>query len=249
MRIISVCLATYNGERYIKDQIASILKQLGEADEIIISDDNSTDNTISIIKGFNDPRIKIFINNKKNVNHKFEMVTNNFQNALINCSGDLIFLADQDDIWLNGKVESVSGMLNKFSLVLTDCKIVDENLKVLNDSYFSLNSSKKGINANLKKNAYLGCCMAFRKEILDIALPFPNVPHDIWIGLIAEYFSDDVCFLNEPFLLYRRHGGNLSPSGEKSTNGLYFKISYRLNIVVKLIKRIIKAKYENITVR
>lgn len=95
--MISVCMATYNGEEYIKEQLESILCQLGEMDEIIISDDGSTDNTLNIIESYNDSRIKIHINTGK---HGFVY---NFENALQKAKGEYIFLSDQDDIWLPEK--------------------------------------------------------------------------------------------------------------------------------------------------
>ena len=97
--MISVCIATYNGEKYIKQQLLSILKQIKVNDEIIISDDHSTDKTFNIIKSFNDTRIKFFLNNKG------KGYTRNFENALEKAHGDIIFLSDQDDIWIDNKVE------------------------------------------------------------------------------------------------------------------------------------------------
>ena len=90
--MISVCMATYNGEKYIEEQLKSILSQLGENDEVIVSDDSSTDNTLAIVESFNDVRIKIFPNNK------FHSPIFNFENALKQATGDYIFLSDQDDV-------------------------------------------------------------------------------------------------------------------------------------------------------
>ena len=115
--MISVCMATYNGERYIKRQIDSILYQLGEDDELIISDDGSTDRTLEIIKKYNDSRIKIYEHIKKAELSKvkklrnFYYATSNFENALIHSRGEYIFLADQDDIWESEKVTSTSSCL------------------------------------------------------------------------------------------------------------------------------------------
>ena len=95
---ISVCLASYNGEKFIFDQISSIISQLAEKDELIISDDSSTDTTLSIIKGFNDHRIKLFPGNT------FYNPVYNFENALKQSAGEVIVLSDQDDIWLENKL-------------------------------------------------------------------------------------------------------------------------------------------------
>ena len=115
---ISVCMATFNGEPYILQQLISILSQLGEEDELIISDNGSSDKTLSIIESLNDPRIKIF-------NYKYLSISGNFENAIKNANGDLIFLSDQDDIWMDGKVESFRNALKCASVVLSDCVIVD----------------------------------------------------------------------------------------------------------------------------
>ncbi len=100
--MISVCIATYNGEKYIRPQIESIIVQLDPGDEIVISDDGSTDDTLNIIASFADDRIKVFDHSrdkKQKVKYSFEHVTRNFENALRHAKGDLIFLSDHDDFW------------------------------------------------------------------------------------------------------------------------------------------------------
>ena len=100
MSKISVCIATFNGEKYISSQLDSILNQVVPVHEIIISDDMSTDNTIEIIKNCNNPIIKIFINKER------LGVAKNFENAIKHANGDFIFLCDQDDIWLKNKTQT-----------------------------------------------------------------------------------------------------------------------------------------------
>lgn len=240
--MISVCIATYNGEKYIKEQLDSIISQLDKDDEVIISDDGSTDDTIHIIESFEDSRIKIFnhIPNKK-IKYKFDLTTRNIENALFKAKGDHIFLADQDDIWEKNKIEKIIPLFKKYDLILHDCSIIDDSKKVLHSSYFKLNKSKIGIIHNLIKNSYLGCCMAFKREILKKTLPFPTspIPHDIWIGLIAE-LKGNVFFSDEKLIQYRRHENNLSPSSSKSNNPFYFKLKYRFFILKNLIKKLFK---------
>ena len=98
--MISVGLASYNGERYIREQVDSIIAQLDSIDELVISDDGSTDGTLDILASYNDPRIHVYHNEE---NHG---VNGNFENALKHSQGDYIFLSDQDDVWLPGKVEA-----------------------------------------------------------------------------------------------------------------------------------------------
>lgn len=230
--MISVCMATYNGEKYIKDQLLSILKQLANNDEIIISDDLSNDKTIEIIESLKDSRIKIFFNKNRGY-------TNNFQNAIQRASGDYIFLADQDDIWVDNKLEIMSKLLLNYDFVVSDAKIVDNKLESLGSTYFELRGGgENGFMNNLKKLKYIGCCMAFRKTILKKILPFPNntefCPHDFWIALISEfYYKTHV--IKEPLLLYRRHGGNVS--SHISSTSLIFKIQFRVYSFFKVISR------------
>lgn len=240
--MISVCVATYNGENYIKEQIDSILCQLSKEDEIIISDDGSTDSTLEILKSYKDCRIKI-LHHKHNTSytHSADYTTHNFENALLHAKGEYIFLSDQDDVWLANKVEVMKTKLQDYGLVVSDCMVVDSRLNVIYPSYFAIHRTKKGIFNNLYINAFHGACMAFRKEILNQAIPFPNsdVGHDFWLGLIATHYYS-VEFINQPLILYRRHNNTVSPSGGKSSYNIKYKIIYRLRTVIELLKRLIK---------
>lgn len=240
MSKISVCIATYNGSLYIKEQLDSILPQLRPTDEILISDDSSRDSTIDIIKSYRDPRIILL------ENQSFRSPAYNFENALNNASGDYIFLCDQDDVWLSDKVESFIPLLNNYDLVVSDCRVVNADLGIIHDSFFKIMNSGKGFWKNFFKNTYLGCCIAFRKEIFSYILPFPpNIAmHDIWIGLVVELRGVPF-FLHKPTSLYRRHGENASYAGEKSKNSIFYKIKYRFNLLQSLVKRqILIKKYE-----
>lgn len=225
---ISVCIATYNGEKYIGEQLQSILKQLAETDEVILSDDGSTDRTLDIVQSFNDPRIQIFNNDS----HYFKW---NFINALNHSTGDIIFLADQDDVWLDGKVKRCVQMLEQYDLVVHDSRIADGNLNVFCNSFFDFYHSGKGILKNSLNNTYFGSCMAFRRNILNNATPFPKtneIGHDIWLGLVAE-MTGKVIFLHEPYLIYRRH--DLSRTNLKQS----LLTRSKRNLIVKLWSRVV----------
>lgn len=231
---ISVCMATYNGERYIHDQLKSILVQLGEDDEVIVSDDGSTDDTINIINAFNDSRVKIF----KNIYQRG--YTSNFENSLMNSNGDIIFLSDQDDIWNSKKVELSLLKLKNFDFVVSDCSVVNRNLDIINYSHFKIRNVRRGFARNMLLPRYVGACFCFRRSVLVKSLPFPKnkllCPHDYWISLIAElYFKVDL--INEPLILYRRHNSNSSTGGEKSSNSLMKKISIRIYTITRLFAR------------
>lgn len=232
--MISVCMATYNGKKYVAEQIQSILLQLGGEDEIVISDDSSYDNTVEIIQQFKDDRIKLFHNRGNSLIH-------NFENALNHASGDFIFLCDQDDVWLPNKIAEMFEVLQTYDLVVSDCMVVDKNLNVIFKSFFQQEASCKGFFKNLYRNSYLGCCVAFRKSVLEYVLPFPKhiAMHDIWIGLSVELHGTSF-FLDKPLMLYRRHGDNASSSSEKSNNSLLYRLQYRSYFIYHLLLRLLK---------
>ena len=241
--MISVCLASYNGATFILEQVVSILSQLGPADELIVSDDGSSDGTQDIILGLKDARVRL-IGGQQRLG-----VVQNFQRAIQAAAGEIIFLSDQDDVWLPGKVEACLAALKSSVLVVTDCRVVDTELGLIHDSFFAFRGSRPGILSNIIRNTYLGCCMAFRRDLLDAALPLPpRVPmHDMWLGLVAETLGP-VTFLATPLLLFRRHGKNASPTyKEKNPFGVMAKLSYRLLLVRLLAARLLKNKIKGIT--
>ncbi len=237
--MISVCITTYNGEKYIKEQLDSIICQINDDDEIIVSDDGSTDATLNIIAEYNDKRIKVFHHDSSLITTKFPLdkPTHNFEYALTKAHGDIIFLCDQDDVWIEGKVKKMVAALNDSYLAIHDCIVTDSNLVTIAESYFKLIRIHKGVISNIIKASYLGCCMAFRKEILNLALPFPKtkVGHDLWLGVIADA-KFNTTLVHEPLIYYRKHDGSMTPSGNKSKYSLYFKIKYRLTIIKEIIK-------------
>lgn len=238
--MISICIATYNGEKYIKDELLSIIPQLSTDDEIIISDDGSTDNTIALIDSLNDSHISII----KNVYHDPDKkpgwnVTKNFENALIHAKGDYIFLADQDDIWMPNKVKECIDALSSSDLVIHEMALFQgDKLEDLHRIHW--NGKFRFRNFLLLKGKYYGCSMAFKKTALQWALPFPDylLLHDYWIGIISE-LCGKVTFIPEPLIKYRLHGDNVSST---SSNSLVEKIWYRLYIICHYIKRVIKLK-------
>ena len=228
---ISVCMATFNGMPFIKEQLSSILSELTSVDEIIISDDGSNDGTIEYIQTLGNPRIYLYLNNFRNVIRNFEF-------ALSKCSGDAIILSDQDDIWYENRVTRMKELLRHYDLVVTDAKIIGADGSLISNSLFDVINSGTGVVKNIIKNTYVGCCMAFNKGILHKALPFPRfIPmHDMWLGLIGELFGQTF-FLNEPLIAYRRHKWNISQTGGKSRNSLLKKIKIRHDLIMSLLPR------------
>jgi glycosyltransferase involved in cell wall biosynthesis len=230
LALISVCVATCNGETYIAEQLASILAS-PRVDEVLVSDDGSRDGTRDVVRQFGDPRLRLIEGPRAGL-------VRNFEHLLGQARGDQIFLADQDDVWLPGKVDRVAEALCHADLVLTDCQVVDGSLKVLEPSFFALRGSRPGLLRNLGRNSYLGCCMALHRRLLGYALPFPqHLPmHDWWLGLVAEAFGT-VRFVPTPLVMYRRHGGNASSTSTRSTTPLSRQLAWRARIAGELAQR------------
>jgi len=231
--VISVCIPTCNGEQYLAEQLASILAS-SLVGEVVVSDDGSRDGTREVLRSFADPRIRL-------VEGPRAGLVRNYEHLLTQARGEQIFLADQDDVWLPGKVELMRDALRSVDLVLSDCLVVDSTLQLLQPSFFATRASRPGLMSNLARNSYLGCCMAFNRRLLDYALPFPqHLPmHDWWLGLVAEAFGT-VCFLPTPLVMYRRHGNNASSTSGQSTASLARQLVWRARIAAGLAGRWLK---------
>lgn len=229
--MISVCLASYNGEQFISEQISSILKQLEEKDEIIISDDGSNDGTIQIIEDINDNRIIFYKNN-------FKSPTKNFEFLISKAKGEIIVLSDQDDIWQPTKLKRLKYFFLKgFDVVAHNCLLIDEKGEMLSgNNHLKL---KKGILNNLYKNSIMGSCLAINKKTLTKILPFPKeIPlHDWWIGLIS-FKHYKVKIINEPLMFRRIHHNNYSTNKYlKSRLSLLDKIKFRFRLLIQVFIR------------
>lgn len=231
--MISVCVATFNGGKYIKRQLQSILIQLRDCDEVIISDDCSSDDTLDIINNIRDKRIKIYEGPQKG------SPINNFENALKHTKGEYIFLSDQDDVWIENKVALCLMYLKQYDCIVSDCIVMDEFNNRISDSFYKLNNTHQSKTYNLiVKNGYLGCCMAFKREILESALPFPSdIPmHDIWIGCIAAY-KYSLKFIPDKLIYFCRNDSNVSTTASKSKYSFLCKLSFRYKIIKNIINR------------
>lgn len=229
-------MTTYNGEKFLFDQLDSILEQTGDFNlEIIISDDGSSDGTLDILKKY--PCIKVITGERLGV-------INNFERSLSFATGDYIFLADQDDIWKKNKLLVMTTLLREHDLIVSDAELINSDGLLLGPSMFNLINSGPGLIKNIYKNTFLGCCIGFRRELLEMILPFPRgIPmHDIWIGCAANMLGS-VSFINAKLVSYRRHGNNLSPTSEVSRHSIIQKVKWRLILVVQLIKLYIKINF------
>ena len=235
---ISVCMTSCNGEKYIAKQLDSILPQLNKEDELIICDDCSSDETISIINGYNDPRIKL-IKNAVRLG-----VLKNFERCIAGAKNDIIFLADQDDIWMPDKVKKMSRVFSenpRITLVLSNARIIDESDKAINSRFFKfycrINIGLIRAVKNILKNNYLGAAIAFRRGITKYILPIPgDVPmHDMWIGILNDLYGRTY-YLDEPLIKYRRHSRNLTSDRH---SGFKQMLKWRLILIRRLFERAI----------
>lgn len=234
MKRISVAMISYQGAKYIEEQLDTILVTLGEEDEVVISDDGSTDGTREILTRYQqqDARVRMIDGPKAGVKA-------NVENALRACEGSYIFLADQDDIWMPDKVEKVMAAFETHGvgLVVHDAIVTDGACReVILESFYSLKGSGAGVLKNIWRNTYIGCCMAFKRELLDEVLPIPNYieMHDQWIGVINDQLKRGTSFIPDKLIKYRRHGNNASGM---SHYGIMRMIRNRVCFVWALVTR------------
>lgn len=240
--MISVCMTTYKGERFREEQISSIQKNIRETDEFIISEDGED---------------VVFLESlKQNGGNLFPLkgpgcgAVANFEYALSHAKGDIIFLSDQDDVWTEDKVETVLKVFEDPSCVMVvhDADLIDGNGKQIGDSFYAIRNSGAGVLKNIWKNSYIGCCMAFRRGLLEYALPFPTsgTLHDQWLGLLAEQMGN-VVFIEDKLLHYRRHEENVSGMQHLPIiNMLYNRVSLCMNLLVRKIRG--KRSYKTYTI-
>jgi glycosyltransferase involved in cell wall biosynthesis len=205
----SVCMATYNGEKYVLRQLQSILDQLSPDDEVIVVDDCSTDRTVDVIKAMNDPRVATYVNDR----NRREVYS--FGRAIALARHRFIFLSDQDDVWLPGRVALMSEALKTALLATSNFEWIDQDehpLRISHDGVRPEDSNRYFKNIAdifIGKTTYFGCAMAFRRELKPLLLPIPDYieSHDWWVALAGNMARSNVHLRDKTFLK-RRHGNN-----------------------------------------
>lgn len=242
MPLVSIAVCTYNGEKYLQEQLDSLLHQTHTNIEIIIVDDGSKDSTMTILNEYktNDNRIKIF-QNEENLGF-----VQNFSKAISLCSGDYIALADQDDIWAKDKIEKFLANIGSNILIYSDAILMDEYGYPLDQQLIRperILLSGKPNKAFFFGNCISGNTLMFKRELVPYLLPIPNVSyHDIWIAFVASSIGT-IDFTEEPLTYYRRHNEQITVHPTKTKNIRYFK--NRLNLKKEEKLRIARLKSQD----
>lgn len=235
MTRVSVAMAVYNGEKYLDEQIKSILSMMHKNDELIISYNESNDNTYEIVKQYErqDSRVYVYLDRESSVE-------SNFNNAVKHCNGKYIFLADQDDVWINNKIDVMVSYFKKYTdvgVLISDGYVVDAKLNINEDSIYKCLRTKTSPLLNLIKGSYLGCQMAFTNKIKQLVWPVPitNPPmaHDLWLGIIGAKYAK-VKLVPEHLIMHRIHNDNCSNNRKMSLgNCLKNRIIFAYYYIVK----------------
>ena len=236
----SIAMAVYNGEKYISEQIESIRKLLEKNDEIVVSYDNSDDNTLEIINNFVsiDSRIRVVFDEGKSVE-------SNFNTAVLNCKGKYIFLADQDDVWINDKVNKMCDYFDnhpKTVVLIGNGYTVDKDLNIKDDLFKLFKVSTNPIH-NFVKGTYLGCQMAFVSKIKDLVWPVrvsPPLPHDLWLGIFSAFYGE-IDLFKDYTILHRLHDNNYTLTSKMSLiNVIKNRILFFNTLVYQFVKNLKK---------
>lgn len=215
----SVCMAAYQGAAYVAEQVRSILAQLGPGDELVVVDDASRDATAEVVAGFDDPRVRL-VRNETNRGY-----VRTFERALELARGDYVFLADQDDVWLPGRLDAMLAALQDHAVVSTSVAVLGEPTDPPRFRLRARDSHRHLANifaVMIGYRPYTGCAMAMRRDILASVLPIPGFvfeSHDLWIALVANTHRQNV-HLEAPSVARRLHDANQTPLGWRSLRAI-----------------------------
>jgi len=204
--LVSIAMATYNGEKYLKEQLDSIYTQSYKNIEVIVTDDCSTDKTVEILEQYSSSHGLKYCINQENLGF-----VKNFEKALTLCEGEYIALADQDDVWQTNKIQRLYESIGDALLIHSDASLIDGEGKMIGDSYAKTSNKilRKNIMGYFFNNDATGCTMMFPRKVLSFVLPFPQdvISHDWWIAIQAKK-REVIQYIPEPLIAYRQHLSN-----------------------------------------
>ena len=214
---ISVAIATYNGAAHVREQLTSILAQLGPRDEVVVVDDASTDDTVAVVQGLGDPRVRVTARD-----HNLGYVRT-FAEAMALTAGDVVMLSDQDDVWVEGRVERLLAGLEHTEVVASDVVLLGDDAPLLSPfrrrpwrlaPSASGHARRNGLRMLAGLMPYYGCAMAVRRSALDLVLPLPpwlHESHDLWIATVGNV-AGQMTHVGGPTVRRRIHEANASSS-------------------------------------
>ena len=205
---VSVAMATYNGEDFLREQLDSIIAQTHPVDEIVISDDNSKDSTKNILIEYQSKYPGII---KLSLNDTNVGFIRNFERAIESCTSHFVALCDQDDVWDETKIERLVTEIGSHDLIHSDAQLVDKKCNSIAASfsrYSKKNVKHRSFTDICINNSVTGCTCMFKRTILEKALPFPAfLPHDHWLAIVAKD-GNGIAYYPHPLISYRQHGKN-----------------------------------------
>ncbi|KRD44637.1 glycosyl transferase [Cellulomonas sp. Root930] len=238
---VSVCMATYNGEAWVGEQVGSVLAQLGERDELVVVDDASTDGTVDVLRSFDDPRIRLTVAER----NRGYVAT--FADALARSRGTYLLLADQDDVWTPGRVDVMTA-------ALADHDVVAGNLRIMDgtdltgpfgqqpwrlDPADSHRHARNALGILAGTRPYFGCAMGLRRAVLERATPFPpylTESHDLWFALYGNV-TGSVQHLSDVLVRRRLHEGNASTPRPRGPGQVVRSRLLLLRCLVEIVRR------------
>ncbi len=214
---VSVCMATYNGQRWLPEQLSSILTELDVDDEVVIVDDASTDDTVQVATSFDDPRVRVV---RQATNRGY---VRTFEHALTLARRDIVFLSDQDDVWVPGRRDALIAALEGAEVAAGELLLHPDGRPLphpITRRPWRLGAPGRGhrlarqLRIWMGTAPYFGCAMAVRRPYLDVALPFPaflTESHDLWLATLSNA-GGVLSHATTPTVLRRLHESNTSPS-------------------------------------
>ena len=235
MKKVSICISTYNGEKYLEEQLDSIFNQTYKNIEIFVRDDGSNDKTLNILKKYN---LNILPSTGNvGIKKSFESI---LKYALQNSDANYFMFCDQDDIWKSEKIEKSIEEMKKLEnlhgyntpfLIHTDLEVVNDDLKAISDSmwkYEKINPNLNSLNRLLVQNTITGCTMMINRRLAEKSLPILEscIMHDWWIGLVASCFGK-ISYLTNNTIKYRQHGRNDTGSKKFDLKYIIKKMNFK----------------------
>lgn len=242
MTRVSVCMATYDGARWVGEQLDSILADLGPDDEVVVVDDRSGDGTVDVVRARRDPRVRLVVRDRNGG------YVRAFGTALGAARGRFLLLADQDDVWVPGRTEALVAALGEASVVASNLATLGGPDSIRDPRgrpgwRLRADDSRRPVRNVLGVLAgarpYFGCAMAVRREVLDVAYPFPSwlrESHDLWFALHGN-LSRDLLHLEQVTVLRRYHDDNASPDRPRGVRAALSSRLLLLRCLVELARR------------